>query len=159
MRQARGREPFLPKIRWHNSRRPFAKIVLVEQAKVACASWGYDIMRTKNPYPPNFIKQLREARDWTLRDLEQKIGWSNQTLSNLELSKADLTWTKILKLATVFECHPLDITAGPDAALEARTEEERWLLKTYRSLEDASRRKFRHLVENFRKEEDAGSKQ
>jgi len=119
---------------------------------------GLEVMRSKNPYPPNFIKQLREARDWTLRDLEEKIGWSNQTLSNLELSKADLTWTKILKLASVFECHPLDITAGPEAAIEARTEEERWLLKAYRSLEDASRRKIRQMVESFSDAEEDGKK-
>jgi transcriptional regulator with XRE-family HTH domain len=69
------------------------------------------VMVSRNKYPKNYIKELREERGWKLRDLEIKTGWSNQTLSNLELSKADLSWSKIQKLAEVFEVHPLEITA------------------------------------------------
>ena len=109
-------------------------------------------MTRRNRYPSNFIKQLREDRGWTLRDLEQKTGWSNQTLSNLELSKADLTWSKILKLAHVFECHPLEITEGPGQAPVPQNDAERDLLAAYRGLEDGARQKFTHMMDALKKD-------
>lgn len=107
-------------------------------------------MKKRNIYPKNFIKQLREQRGWTLRDLEELTGWSNQTLSNLELSKADLTWSKILRLADVFQCHPLEITEGPGNAAIVKDDQERALLRTFRSLENGARREFTHMVEKLK---------
>ena len=106
-------------------------------------------MSSRNLYPSNLIKQLRDDRAWSLRDLEQKTGWSNQTISNLELSKADLTWSKILKLAAVFGCHPLDITGPLGEQPVPQNDTERKLLVSYRSLEVAARQKVIQLVEDL----------
>jgi transcriptional regulator with XRE-family HTH domain len=98
------------------------------------------VMVSRNKYPKNYIKELREERGWKLRDLEIKTGWSNQTLSNLELSKADLSWSKIQKLAEVFEVHPLEITEGPASAIE------REILETVRGFADGEKRMFKHML-------------
>ncbi|MBL8713223.1 MAG: helix-turn-helix transcriptional regulator [Alphaproteobacteria bacterium] len=111
-------------------------------------------MTRKHSYPPNFIKQLREERNWTLRDLEERTGWSNQTLSNLELSKADLTWTKIQKLAEVFEVHPMEITLGPQL-VAPMDDRERELINMYRGLEEPAKRLFESLTENINKKSQA----
>ncbi len=102
-------------------------------------------------FPKNFIMELRSAREWTLRDLENKTGWSHQTLSNLELSKADLTWTKIMKLAAIFECHPLEITQGPGTMTGPRDDKERELLRTYRGLADGEKQVFNSMVDGLKK--------
>lgn len=88
-------------------------------------------MNKKNMYPKNYIKFLREERGWSLRDLADKTGWHHQTISNLELSKADLTWSKILVLADIFEVHPSEITEGP---VSAQTEREKKALELLRNL-------------------------
>jgi len=106
-------------------------------------------MVKSNKYPKNYIKELRESRGLTLRDLAEKTGWHNQTLSNLELSKADLTWSKIQTLATILECHPSDITDGPGELIAARDEKEKDLLSTFRGLDDSAKQMYLHTLKSF----------
>jgi transcriptional regulator with XRE-family HTH domain len=71
--------------------------------------------RTKRPpkYAKNYIKQLREARGLTIRELSEKLNTTHQNLSNLENSQVALTYETMEKLAMVFQCHPLEIAQGP----------------------------------------------
>lgn len=94
-------------------------------------------MGTKGKYPQNYIKQMREQRGLSLRDLAEKIGVHHQTLSNLELSKAELSVAMAKKLAEIFECHPLDITDGPANVAPPATREEKELLEAYRNLTES----------------------
>jgi transcriptional regulator with XRE-family HTH domain len=119
---------------------------LVEQAKNILADRN---MKNRGRYPKNYIFELRDEREMTLRDIEEKTGWSNQTISNLELSKAELSWSKLKKLAEVFECHPLEITEGPSAQIMPKTEEEREVLELYRSMNDRGQDRLRGFLEGI----------
>ena len=101
----------------------------------------------KKIYAKNYIKELRDERGLTLRDLENLTGWSNQTLSNLELSKAELTWSKITKLAEVFDVEPLVIMEGHDGITQSQEEKE--LLEHFRKLEDSAKQMYFHTVKSF----------
>lgn len=107
-------------------------------------------------FPKNFIKELREQRGWTLRDLEEKTGWSSQVVSNLELSKSDLTWTKLQRLAEVFECHELEITQGPAVAV-ARDQQEQDLLARFRSFAEGEKQMFSHMLSSYDSDKPVGS--
>lgn len=87
-------------------------------------------------YPRNWIKELREKRGWTLRELADKTGWHHQTLSNLELSKAELTHSKIKVLAGIFEIHPSEVTEGPGSVAIAHNETQSEALKIMQSMSD-----------------------
>lgn len=71
-------------------------------------------MKKLGKYPKNFIKELREKRDWTQRELAERAGFAHhQTINNLENSIAALTHSHILKLAATLGCQPLDIIQDP----------------------------------------------
>lgn len=108
-------------------------------------------MNKRDLYPKNFIKELREKRGWTLRDLEEKTRWSHQTVSNLELSKSDLTWSKMQKLAEVFDCHPLEITDGPEGIAPKNTREKE-LLERFRGFSEGEKSMYLHMLKSFDKE-------
>jgi transcriptional regulator with XRE-family HTH domain len=69
-------------------------------------------MAVHKNYPKNYIKEIRELRKLSLREVADSVGVAHQTISNLELSKADLTWSMVVKLANALHCDPLDITMG-----------------------------------------------
>lgn len=107
-------------------------------------------MNKRGKYPKNYIKELRENRGWKLRDLEDRTGWSNQTVSNLELSKAELKYSQLMKLAEVFECHPLEITEGPESQVMAQTQSEKELLEAFRGLDDSAKSMYLHGLRTFK---------
>jgi transcriptional regulator with XRE-family HTH domain len=96
------------------------------------------VMGNAGKYPKNYIKELREARGWTTRDVAEKAGpgWHGQTVSKLELQKQELSWSKLLRLAEVFEVHPLEITEGPGHVAAPKTPQEKELLELFRNLQD-----------------------
>lgn len=102
----------------------------------------------------NYIKDLREARDWTLRDLEEKTGWSNQIISNLELGKTELTWRKMLKLSEIFDCHPIEIVLGPDNIETAYHSDEKALLSYFRTMPGTEQKRFIKMMEAYAETDD-----
>lgn len=107
-------------------------------------------MRYRGKYQKNFIKELREKREWKLRDIEERTGWSNQTVSNLELSKAELKYSQLMKLAEIFEVYPLEITEGPASQVMARDDEEKQLLEVFRGLDDSAKAMCLHGLRTFK---------
>ena len=68
--------------------------------------------------PPNRLRELREARGWTLAELAARVGTSNQQISNLELGKRQLTVDWLRRLGTALNCHPWAVVE----ALETSTD-------------------------------------
>ena len=52
----------------------------------------------------NGIKQLREERNWTQRELAEAVGVSRQSINNIERERYVPSLELALKLASVFEC-------------------------------------------------------
>ena len=59
--------------------------------------------------PPNRLRELREARGWTLANLAERVGATNQQISHLELGKRQLTVDWLRRLGTALGCHPWSI--------------------------------------------------
>lgn len=59
--------------------------------------------------PPNRIRELREARGFTLEELAGRVGTTNQQISHLELGKRQLTVDWLRRLAVALDCHPWTI--------------------------------------------------
>lgn len=57
----------------------------------------------------NRIRQLREARGWTLEELATRVGATNQQVSHLELGKRKLTVEWLRRLGAALDCHPWSI--------------------------------------------------
>lgn len=95
-------------------------------------------------YPKNFIKEIRESLGMTTRDVAKAAGpgWHNQTVSKLELSNQELTWSKLQTLAKVFQCHPLEITDGPEAISNAKTSREKEVLTLFRHMSEKQQDRF-----------------
>jgi transcriptional regulator with XRE-family HTH domain len=62
--------------------------------------------------PPNRIRELREARGFTLDDLAVRVGTTNQQISHLELGKRQLTVAWLRRLGAALGCHPWAIVEG-----------------------------------------------
>ena len=81
--------------------------------------------RTKRPpkYPKNYIKELREEKNLSVRELADMLNTTHQNISNLENSQVALTYEMMIRVANVLGCHRLEVAEGPIgsdlAALEA----------------------------------------
>ncbi len=81
---------------------------------------------------PNRLRELREARGLTLRELAEQVGTSNQQVSHLELGKRQLTTDWMARLAAVLGCHPWELVAElPSYPLSDR---EQQMLDNFRRL-------------------------
>lgn len=112
------------------------------------------VMRGK--YPKNYIKELREARGLSLEKLAQAVGVSTPHISMLELSKRGLSWAMVQKLANALECHPLEITEGPNDKIDIKTPMEKEIVRAFRGLADGEKRMFLHMLQNFQEPPAAG---
>lgn len=82
----------------------------------------------------NRLQQIREAKGFTLRELADRVGTSNQQISHLELGKRQLTTEWLMRLAAVLDCHPWDIVA--ETLPSGLTDRERLLLQRFRQMPD-----------------------
>ena len=81
---------------------------------------------------PNRLRELREARGLTLRDLAERVGTSNQQISHLELGKRQLTMDWMGRVAAVLGVHPWELVAElPPQPLSDR---EQRMLDNFRRL-------------------------
>ena len=56
------------------------------------------------------IKRLREERGWTQEQLAEKMGYtSKSTINKIEKNINDVSQSKIIKFAQVFNCDPADL--------------------------------------------------
>jgi transcriptional regulator with XRE-family HTH domain len=63
----------------------------------------------KGQPPSNRIRELREARGFTLEELAARVGTTNQQISHLELGKRQLTVEWLRRLGAALECHPWEV--------------------------------------------------
>ena len=87
----------------------------------------------------NYIKELREDREWSKTELGRRVGCSNQMIGLLESGKRKLTQDWMRRLAAALECYPADLFDGGPERLKPR---ERDLLKAYRSMSEDTQRTF-----------------
>lgn len=95
-----------------------------------------DLEVTAVPGLKNRFKELRESRDLTLEQLEERSGVSASTISRLENGKMKITAEYLQKLADVLGYHPAEFIA--DLGDVARTDRERLLLDLLRSIDPAA---------------------
>ncbi len=111
----------------------------------------FDDEGMRGKYPKNYIKELREARGLSLEKLAQAVGVTNPHISMLELSKRGLSWAMVQKLADALDCHPIEITEGPNDKIDVKTPMEKEIVRAFRGLEDGEKRMFLHMIQNFDK--------
>lgn len=88
----------------------------------------------------NNIRKFRRARGWSLNELADKVGTTNQQISHLELSKRRLTVDWLIRVAAALGCRPTDL-----AALENQpNKREEQLLDLFRSL---TRRRQKQVID------------
>ena len=87
----------------------------------------------------NRLKEMREARGLTLRQLAALVGTANQQISNLELGKRQLTVDWLIRIAAALGCHPWEIVVEFEPF--SLDERERRMLENFRSL-SAQRQNF-----------------
>lgn len=78
----------------------------------------------------NNIRKFRRARGWSLNELADKVGTTNQQISHLELGKRRLTVDWLMRVADALGCRPTDL-AAIDSQVNKREEQ---LLDLFRSL-------------------------
>jgi transcriptional regulator with XRE-family HTH domain len=97
------------------------------------------------------LRSLRKARGMTLQQLAEKVGTSNQQISHHENSKRRINWDWIMRYSKALECHPSDLTEGPDAILRAQDDHEKKLLETFRGLSEPEKRKIVRMSKDLLK--------
>lgn len=104
----------------------------------------YYPMNNSGKYGDNFIKFYREKKGLSTRKLANKIGTFNQTISNLELGKQELTWSWMQKLADALDCEPFNIVNGPSDD-ELRSE----ILTLMDSMAEDDQKRLKQIAEAF----------
>lgn len=98
-------------------------------------------MKNLPKFPKNYIREIRKARNMSSNELSELSGISQQMISNIELSKTELTRSKIEKFSQIFNVHPLEILEGPIASENlVRDEQERAILRFFRTLPEEDQR-------------------
>jgi len=92
----------------------------------------------------NRIKVLRIANGWSLEELAQRTGTTNQQISLLETGKRRLTVEWLLLLGEALECHPWELVAHtlPDPPLAHEVQ----LLQGFRRLTPEQQRVVLALI-------------
>jgi transcriptional regulator with XRE-family HTH domain len=96
----------------------------------------------KKQYPKNWIKEIRDQRGLSVRQLADMTGISQPYITMLEKSQRRLYYDNIQKLAAALECHPLDITDGPGNMIVARNDREKEVLRIMRQMQEGEQETF-----------------
>ena len=94
---------------------------------------------------PNRIRELREEAGLTLNELAPKAGVSTGQLSNLETGKRELTMPVQERIAAALGVMVADLLLPEMGGL---TEQERWLIETFREVPDAARAAMAAVAES-----------
>ena len=87
----------------------------------------------------NRIKELRKAQGLTLQELAEKVGTSNQQISQLETGRRRLNVDWLERLSGALGCHPLEIL---EDGTRAETQQEAAMLGLFRGLSEEQREAF-----------------
>ena len=99
----------------------------------------------------NYLREIRQDRGLTTEQLAEKVGTSNQQVSNHEIGKRKLNIEWIRKYSDALECHPSDIIDGPAAPT---TERSKKMLETFENMSDQDQERFISMAEAYIKKEE-----
>lgn len=95
----------------------------------------------------NRMRDLREDRDWTQKDLAGLIGVASNTVTNYENEKRQLTPELILKLCDIFDC-TADYLLGRSSVPRSKwTKMDHDLVTAYRAAPLKIQKVVRELLE------------
>jgi transcriptional regulator with XRE-family HTH domain len=77
---------------------------------------------------PNRIKELREVRGWSMRDLADRLGTSGSTVNKLEKGQTALNIPWMERLAAAFGV-PIETLVSSSTKSDARDDVSRYLIK------------------------------
>ncbi len=109
-----------------------------------------------------FLKELREDRNMTLRDVEEKIHISNAYLSQVESGQRSIPTIRILsKLAECYGCKVETLTNAAEAELrseqpgsnEPPTPGADFICRGYEKLSDANKQALKKYLQYLQEEE------
>ncbi len=81
----------------------------------------------------NKIREVRKARQLTLKQLAERVGTSDRQISLLERGQRGLSPEWMERIAAALDCRPVDLLFAEDDVLDER---ERAFLDKYRTLSD-----------------------
>jgi transcriptional regulator with XRE-family HTH domain len=109
-----------------------------------------------------FLRKLREDRDMTLRDVEDKIHISNAYLSQVESGQRNIPTMRILsKLAEVYGCNVEALTNAAEAELRnKKTKSEEppapgadFICRGYENLNEGNKQALKKFLQHLQREE------
>ena len=109
-----------------------------------------------------FLKKLREDRNMTLRDVEQKIHISNAYLSQVESGQRSIPTIRILsKLAECYGCNVAALTNAAEAELkheetkstESPAPDARFICRGYENLSEPNKQALKKFLQHLQREE------
>lgn len=72
-----------------------------------------------NGAPPNRIRELRDEKSWSVRDLAQRSGVDFSTLNRMERGAQDLDVTRMRKIANALSVKPSELLLESDVEFRA----------------------------------------
>lgn len=90
---------------------------------------------------PNRIRELRNARGWTLGQLGDRIGCGTTYLSNIERGERELSFYWMKRLAKAFKVEPADLLTAKDNS-RSLTAEEHELVNLFQRGDEGQRRQM-----------------
>ena len=104
------------------------------------------------------IKKLRKENGWSQEELAKRTGYTDRsTIAKIESGKVDLSQSKIMEFAKVFGVDPGDLMGWEDESIDpyynseeylnSITDDEKYLIETYRDLTPDSKEKVTEYAE------------
>ena len=100
------------------------------------------------------LKQIRELRGMTLKDLSDAVGQTQGSISHYETGRREPNFETLLKLGEALNCS-VDSLLGNNFAL---TVDEETLLYFFRQLNDLGKRQLLKMASAYSKDEDFSEK-
>lgn len=100
------------------------------------------------------LKQIRELRGMTLKDLSDAVGQTQGSISHYETGRREPNFETLLKLGEALNCS-VDSLLGNNFAL---TVDEETLLYFFRQLNDLGQRQLLKMASAYSKDEDFAEK-
>lgn len=109
-----------------------------------------------------FLRKLREDRNMTLRDVEQKIHISNAYLSQVESGQRNIPTMRILsKLAECYGCNVSALTNEAEAEIQQRktktgempTADTEFICRGYEKLEEENKQALKKFLQSLTRDE------
>ena len=93
------------------------------------------------------IKKLREENDLSQEELAKRVGYSDKSMiSRIESGKVDLTQSKILLLAEIFNVTPGELMGDTKRTMEERLQAQNKLIRAYEKAPDYIQKTINDLL-------------